>query len=151
MTHSISRLWKQMLQQIAFMYILPSRIKVRLQQLRGVKFKNPKKAWIGDYVIFDSVDPSRIHVGQNVWITSGTKIYVHEFMMPIKSSRLGRVSIGDNVFIGANTIIVRGLKIGEGAIIGAGSIVTKDVPPNVLAGGVPAKIIKKLRPFYKRG
>jgi acetyltransferase-like isoleucine patch superfamily enzyme len=50
--------------------------------------------------------------------------------------------IEDNVWIGANCIIMKGITIGEGSVIGAGSIVTKDIPPYSIAVGVPAKVIK---------
>ena len=52
------------------------------------------------------------------------------------------VVIGDHVWVGMNSVILKGVHIGEGAIIAAGSVVNKDVPPHCLAGGVPAKIIK---------
>lgn len=51
-------------------------------------------------------------------------------------------SIGNDVWIGAHVIIKRGLKIGNGAVIGAGAVVTKDVPPYAMVGGVPAKILR---------
>ena len=51
--------------------------------------------------------------------------------------------IGDDVWIGKNAVIMAGLKIGSGSIIGAGAIVTKDVDPYTVVGGVPAKLIKK--------
>lgn len=54
------------------------------------------------------------------------------------------IVIGQNVWIGANATIVPGVTIGDNAIIAAGAVVTKDVPENVVVGGVPAKIIKKI-------
>lgn len=50
--------------------------------------------------------------------------------------------IGNDVWIGANAIILQGVTIGDGAIIAAGAVVTKDVPPYAIVGGVPAKVIK---------
>lgn len=52
------------------------------------------------------------------------------------------VIIGDHVWIGMNAMILKGVTIGEGAVVAAGSVVTKDVPPHSLVGGVPAKVIK---------
>lgn len=52
------------------------------------------------------------------------------------------IEIGNDVWIGANVVIPNGIKIGDGAIIGAGSVVTKDVPPYTIVGGVPAKKIR---------
>lgn len=51
-------------------------------------------------------------------------------------------SIGNDVWIGANSVILKGVKIGNGVIIGAGAVVTKDIPPYAIAVGNPAKIIK---------
>lgn len=52
------------------------------------------------------------------------------------------VIIEDGVWIGSKATILAGVRVGHGAIIGAGAVVTKDVPPNAIVGGVPAKIIK---------
>lgn len=53
-----------------------------------------------------------------------------------------KIEIGNDVWIGIHAIILDGVKIGDGAVIGAGSVVTKDVPPYAVVGGVPAKLIK---------
>lgn len=52
--------------------------------------------------------------------------------------------IGDNVLIGANAVILEGIKIGDGAVVAAGSVVTEDVPAGVVVAGSPAKIIKSV-------
>ena len=64
--------------------------------------------------------------------------------VPIKNQGMYRksITIGNDVWIGARTIIMPGVTINNGAIIGANSVVTKDVPPNAIMGGVPAKLIK---------
>lgn len=53
------------------------------------------------------------------------------------------VSIGNDVWIGANAVIVAGVTVGDGALIAAGSVVTSDIPPNSIAAGVPAKVVKE--------
>ena len=54
------------------------------------------------------------------------------------------IKIGDDVWIGANATITAGVTIGSGSIIGAGSVVTKDTPSNVIATGVPCKVIREV-------
>ena len=54
------------------------------------------------------------------------------------------IVIEDNVWLGANVVVMPGVTIGKHSVVAAGSVVTKDVPPDTVVGGVPAKIIKKL-------
>jgi carbonic anhydrase/acetyltransferase-like protein (isoleucine patch superfamily) len=64
------------------------------------------------------------------------------------------VHIGNNVWIGDSVIVCKGVTIGDNSIIGAGSIVVRDVPPNCIAAGNPAKIVKHLeadKPMKTRG
>ena len=56
----------------------------------------------------------------------------------------GRVTIEDGVFVGSGAVIIERIRIGAGAVIGAGSVVTKDIPPKVVAVGVPARVIKQI-------
>lgn len=53
-----------------------------------------------------------------------------------------KIGIGNDVWIGANVIILDGIEIGDGAVVAAGSVITKSVPPYAIVGGVPAKIIR---------
>ena len=61
---------------------------------------------------------------------------------PISGDKGNPIHIEEDVWIGANCIILAGVKIGKGAVIGAGSVVTKDIPENAIAVGNPAKVIK---------
>jgi maltose O-acetyltransferase len=54
------------------------------------------------------------------------------------------IILEENVWLGARVIVLRGVTIGKGSVIGAGSVVTKDIPPGVLAAGSPARVIRKL-------
>lgn len=56
-----------------------------------------------------------------------------------KNLLLGRIVIGDSVWIGANAVITRGVSIGRGSIVAAGAVVTRDVPPMTIVAGIPAK------------
>ena len=59
-----------------------------------------------------------------------------------KTTRPATIVLGKNVWIGSNATILQGVKIGDNAVVAAGAVVTKDVPPNTVVGGVPAKFIK---------
>lgn len=60
-------------------------------------------------------------------------------------SEIAEVTIGDNVWIGMNAIILKGVTVGEGSVIGAAAVVTKDVPANTVVAGNPARIVKTLK------
>ena len=95
-----------------------------------------------------------ITIGNNVKIGGGTYIYTSDFHSldpAVRASKKDKeqrhsapVVIQDNVFIGAHCIILKGVEIGENSIIGAGSVLTKDVPPNQIWAGNPAKFIKSI-------
>ena len=57
------------------------------------------------------------------------------------------IRIGDNVWIGMNAVVMPGVTIGDNAIIAANSVVTKDVPPNVVAGGIPCRVLRSKAPY----
>ncbi len=90
-----------------------------------------------------------IEIGDNVMMSPRVSIYAenHLFDHPdlsIKEQGVKRefVKIEDDCWIAANTIILAGVTIGRGSVIAAGSVVTKDIPPYSVVGGVPAKVIK---------
>lgn len=87
-------------------------------------------------------------IGDNCHITYGCVILSHDGATKQYNSSddgSGVVKIGNNVFIGVNSVIMRNVTIGENSIIGAGSVVTKDIPQDVIARGNPAKVVKILR------
>jgi maltose O-acetyltransferase len=65
-------------------------------------------------------------------------------------NRIGRIVIGDNVFVGRQSIILPNVKIGNNVIIGAGSIVNKNIPDNVVAAGNPCRVISSINDYVKK-
>lgn len=109
---------------------------------------------IGDYtgISGGTISASNnITIGNHVMIGSGTVICDSD-SHPIKikdrdapsKTQNAPIIIDDYVFIGARSIILKGVHIGKGTVVGAGSIVTKDIPANVIAAGNPCKIIKQI-------
>jgi len=83
----------------------------------------------------------KIIIGNNVHISSGTFILGHVGFRPLKEGQ--KTEIEDNVKIFVNSVILPGVKIGENSVVGAGAVVMKDVPPNVLVMGNPARVVQK--------
>jgi acetyltransferase-like isoleucine patch superfamily enzyme len=88
--------------------------------------KHPSQTFVSSHPIFFS----KLKQAQ---ISFADKSYYNEF---------DHITIGNDVWLGANVIIVDGVNISDGVIVAAGSVVTKDIPPYAIVGGVPAKIIK---------
>jgi maltose O-acetyltransferase len=109
----------------------------------------------------------RIEIGDRVFINYGTSISAHSLVRIGDRCQIGQYTIlldcdyhnpqhdgghgssapivlEDSVWLAARTTVLNGVTIGRGSIIAAGAVVTKDVPPGVIAGGVPAQILRKL-------
>ena len=95
-------------------------------------------------------EPTLVYLHDNVVISTGVRLITHSAISCVFNQedeeshdlfRKGKIEIKSNVYIGADAIINYGVTIGENSIIAAGAVVTKDVPPGSVVGGVPAKVI----------
>ena len=116
---------------------------------KGVVVGNNTIIYVPSKTLIDLQNPHMIQIGENVKITEGVKILTHDFTWCVTSQidgtitgNVGSVEIGNNVFIGMHSIILKGCTIGDNSIIAAGSVVCSDVPAGEIWGGNPAKFIK---------
>lgn len=99
------------------------------------------------YTIDWGSEPFLITIGDNVTITYGVKFITHDGSAWLMRDEKGRrysyspITVGNNVFIGIDSIIMPGVKIEDRVIVAAGSVVTKSVPAGSVVAGVPAKVI----------
>ena len=105
--------------------------------------------WLNNNAVIVA-DKTQIHIGKEVLIGPNVFITDSDFHSLNPNERLSQnyecfpVYISDNVFIGANVTILKGVTIGLNSVIANGSVVNKNVPSNVVVGGVPAKVIREL-------
>lgn len=122
-----------------------SGIRIRLHRMRGVKIG--KKVHIGPMVTIDDVYPNFVVIEDGVSLAGQIYILTHnkplEYHKHLSEAFLGPVIIKKNAWIAIGVIILPGVTIGEGAIVASGAVVSRDVPPNTLVGGTPARIIKE--------
>ncbi len=110
--------------------------------LLGKKLRVGEGTWIGFYCLIDSQLAS-LRIGKWCDISSGAHIYTHSTHLRCTERGkkiIGPVTIGDHVFIGANSVILPGTKIGHHSLVGALSVVKGEFPPHSLIVGAPAKL-----------
>ena len=100
-------------------------------------------------------DPSHcylITIGDNCTICPGVRLIAHDASTKnlLGYTKLGKINIKENCFIGDSTIILPGVEIGPYAIVGAGSVVTKDVMPRTIVAGNPSKYLGKIDDYIKK-
>jgi maltose O-acetyltransferase len=101
-----------------------------------------------------SIDPSccwLISIGDNCTLTPGVRILAHDASTKrhIGYTKIGRVSIGDQTFIGAGSIVLPGVEIGANVIIGAGSVVRDSIPDGKMAVGNPAVVVTSTTDYVR--
>ena len=96
------------------------------------------------------LDPAKVTFGDNVFIGPNCGFYTAGHPLNIEERNKGLeyakpIAVGNNVWFGGNVAVMPGVTIGDNCTIAAGSIVTKDIPDNSLAAGVPCKVIRKIQ------
>ena len=109
------------------------------------------------HINVDISRPELLEIGSNVLLHKGTIILTHDYASRCfvnSDSEFypshGKVKIGNNVWLGENVTICKGVTIGDNCIIGIGSIVTKSIPSNSVAVGIPAKVICSYQDYMKK-
>lgn len=108
--------------------------------------------------IIDITRPSLVTIGSNCYLNSGFKLITHDWVAGVMRhvygefiSSSGRAFVGNNVGIGYNVTILKGVTIDDNVFIAANSLVTKNVPSNCVVGGTPAKVLCSLDDYrFKR-
>lgn len=163
MFHKLSQEALQITAEINGKYHTPEELHSMLERLFG----RDVPASVGMFPPFHTDCGKNTVLGENVFINMGCKFQdqggitiddgalighnvvlatLNHFLDPAKRGGMTHapIHIGKNVWIGANATILAGVTVGDGAVVAAGAVVAKDVEPNTVVGGVPAKFIKKI-------
>jgi acetyltransferase-like isoleucine patch superfamily enzyme len=128
-----------------------------------INYLRKKRVYIGEGTRFygqvgiDATRPCLVEIGRNCVLTEGVMILIHSYDWAVLREKYGemypssgKVVLEDNVFVGARSTILKGVRIGRNTIIGAGSVVTHDVPPNSVAAGNPCRVIMSIDKYREK-
>ena len=130
---------------------------ISILRKKGIKVGEGTRIFDPNSTTIDMQNPSMLKIGKNVRITKGCTVLTHDYSWSVLAGvygeclgGIGPVTIGDNVFIGMYSIVLKGTTIGDNVIIGAGSVVNGMVESNSVYAGVPAKRIMSLNDYYRK-
>lgn len=137
------------------MFGIKSRIKIAILKYKGVKIGTGVE--IGKNVSFGS-EPYLISIGDNVRISSNVNFITHDGgMWTLRKMKLlensdyfGKIKIEENVNIGMNVAIMPNVIIGNNSVVGYGAVVTKNVKPNTVVAGIPARPIETIEEYFSK-
>jgi acetyltransferase-like isoleucine patch superfamily enzyme len=126
--------------------------KIALLRKSGVKIGDRCRIYTDNF----GTEPYLVRIGSHCTITSGVRFITHDGSCWVLRDELpnlqdfGPIVVEDNCFIGVDAVVLPGIRIGPNSIVGAGSIVTKDVAPDTVVGGVPARVLMTLDEYRRR-
>ena len=128
----------------------PEQARLKELQRRGMKIGKDCAIYSGSF--FDGNWPWLIEIGDKVTISTNVTILAHDASTNVVKcgTKLGRVRIGNNVFIGTSAIILCNTRIGDNVIVGAGSVVTHDLPSNGVYAGSPARRVCSIEEYREK-
>lgn len=93
-----------------------------------------------------------IEIGNNVVLANRVQLLAHDDSAEQLCGyrKIGKIVIGNDVFIGANSLVLPGVTIGDGCVVGAGSVVSKSIPANSVAVGVPARVVGTIEDYKEK-
>ena len=131
----------------------------KLKYLRKLGVKIGDKTRLNCLVTAFGTEPYLITIGQDCLIAAGVQFFTHDGGVKVLSDlnyfsgqrmdSIAPIVIGNNVYIGTGAYIMPGVTIGDNCVIGAATVVTKDIPSNSCAVGVPARVIKTIDEYYQ--
>lgn len=123
-----------------------------IQRLIGKGLRLGKNVEIIDSFFFDPSHCFLISIGNNCTICPNVRLIAHDASTKNKLgyTKIGRIDIKENVFIGDSVIILPGVTIGANSVIGAGAVVTRNIPPGSIAAGNPARIMGTVEKYYEK-
>jgi maltose O-acetyltransferase len=131
---------------------------LQFKRRRFISMLRSKGLYIGEDVgILDGffLDPSHcylIHIGSRCTLAPNVRLIAHDAstLRLLGATRLGRIVIEEDCFIGDSVVILADVTIGRGSVIGAGSVVTRSIPAGSIAAGNPAKVITTVEEYRRR-
>lgn len=157
----VSRLFKgvgMVFAKISFYYAnLSDESKRQYLRKQGCKIGD-KTRFVGNCRGIGS-EPYLIEIGEDCLISDHVCFHTHDGGVSVLNSlgyfekphdKIARIKVGNNCFLGSHSTIMMGVKIGDNCIIGANSVVSKDIPSNSVAAGMPAKVICSIDDYYQK-
>ena len=123
----------------------------------GVEIGQGTVAFAPTMTFLDVSRPWLLTIGEHVQITKGVTVLTHGYDWSVLKGvygeilgSAGKVTIGNNVFLGMNCTVLKGVTIGDNVIIGANSLVNKDIPSNCVVAGNPCRVIMSLEEYHQK-